>query len=100
MSDPNRELFERVILLLRPVLDELVFVGGCATGLLVTDPAAAGIRPTKDVDAIADVTSYAKYAYDLSDSSKTLARARPCVVGVIRIWRTSSQPLMAALKSS
>jgi hypothetical protein len=44
------------------VLDELVFVGGCTTGLFITDPAASGIRPTKDVDAIVDVTSYSKYA--------------------------------------
>jgi hypothetical protein len=62
MADPNRELFERAVHLLRPILDELVFVGGCATGLLLTDTAAAGIRPTKDVDAIVDVTSYAEYA--------------------------------------
>lgn len=62
MPDPNREFFERVVRLLEPVLDELVFVGGCATGLLITDPAAAGIRPTRDVDAIVDVTSYAAYA--------------------------------------
>jgi hypothetical protein len=62
MSDPNRELFERVVRLLEPVLDELVFVGGCATGLMITDPAAAGIRPTKDVDAIVNVTSYAMYS--------------------------------------
>jgi hypothetical protein len=26
-------------------------VGGCTTGLFITDPAAHGIRPTKDVDA-------------------------------------------------
>jgi len=62
MSDPNRELFERVVRLLEPVLDELVFVGGCATGMMITDPAAAGIRPTRDVDAIVDVTSYEMYA--------------------------------------
>ena len=47
--------------LLAPVLDELVFVGGCTTGLFITDPAAGGIRPTKDVDAIVDAASYAKY---------------------------------------
>jgi hypothetical protein len=29
--------------------------------LFITDPAAGGIRPTRDVDAIVDVTSYAKY---------------------------------------
>jgi hypothetical protein len=34
---------------------------GCTTGLFITDPAAGGIRPTRDVDAIVDVTSYAKY---------------------------------------
>ena len=59
MADPNRDRFERVVRLLEPVLDALVFVDGCVTGLMITDPAAAGIRPTRDVDAIADLTSYA-----------------------------------------
>lgn len=40
MADPNRILFESVVRLLAPVLDELVFVGGCTTGLFITDPAA------------------------------------------------------------
>ena len=62
MADPNRALFESVVQLLAPVLDDLVFVGGCTTGLFITDPAAAGIRPTVDVDAIVDVASYAGYA--------------------------------------
>jgi hypothetical protein len=61
MPDPNRDRFERVVRLLEPVLDELVFVDGCVTGLMITDAAAAGIRPTRDVDAIADLTSYAAY---------------------------------------
>jgi hypothetical protein len=51
-----------VVHLLAPLLDVLVFVGGCRTGLFITDPAAGGIRPTRDVDAIVDVTSYAEYA--------------------------------------
>lgn len=34
--DPNRALFAAVIRLLVPVLDELVFVGGCSTGMRVT----------------------------------------------------------------
>ncbi len=62
MNDPNRALFESVINLLSPILDNLTFVGGCTTGLLLTDAGAGQIRPTKDVDAIVDVTSYAKYA--------------------------------------
>jgi hypothetical protein len=47
--------------LLGPVLDDLVFIGGCTTGLFIADSAASGIRPTRDVDAIVDVTSYAEY---------------------------------------
>ena len=62
MNDPNLPLLEAAVRLLQPLLDELVFVGGCATGLLITDPAAGGIRPTKDVDTITEVSSYAEYA--------------------------------------
>lgn len=45
--------------------DEMVFVGGCATGLLITDPAAPPIRVTRDVDAIVQVFSHSDY-YKLS----------------------------------
>jgi len=61
MPDPNRDRFERVVRLLEPVLDELVFVDGCVTGLMITDSAAAGLRPTRDVDAIANLASYTAY---------------------------------------
>ena len=61
MTDPNLTLLESAARLLQPLLDELVFVGGCATGLFITDPAAGGIRPTKDVDTITEVSSYAEY---------------------------------------
>ena len=71
MNDPNLHLLKAAIRLLQPLLDELVFVGGCATGLLITDPAAVGIRPTKDVDVITEVGSYAEYA-KLSDRLRDL----------------------------
>lgn len=61
MANQNLELLIVASKLLRPVLDDLVFVGGCATGLLVTDEAAAEVRPTFDVDAIAEITSYVEY---------------------------------------
>src|SRR6266699_5331893 len=61
MANQNLELLILAAKLLRPVLDELVFVGGCATGLLVSDEAAAEVRPTFDVDAIAEITSYVEY---------------------------------------
>ena len=87
MSDPNRALFESVVHLLVPVLDELVFVGGCTTGLFITDPAAGGIRPTKDVDAIVNVTSYAKYAA-LSERLRALGLAEDATPGApLCRWR-------------
>ena len=39
----------------------MVFLGGCATGLLITDPAAPPIRVTRDVDAIVNILTRADY---------------------------------------
>ena len=61
MNDSNRDRLISAARLLRPLLGELVFVGGTVTGLLVTDEAAADPRTTIDVDAIAEITSYAEY---------------------------------------
>jgi len=62
MANRNLELLTSVARLLNPMLDDLVFVGGCTTALLITDPAAAEVRVTYDVDSIAEITSYAEYA--------------------------------------
>lgn len=43
------------------LVDQLVFVGGTATGLLITDSTAGPVRPTADVDAIANVLSYVEF---------------------------------------
>lgn len=71
MPNPNLELIKTAAILLRPLADELVFVGGCTTGLLITDDASADVRPTKDVDTISEVSSYAAYV-KLSDRLKGL----------------------------
>jgi hypothetical protein len=60
-ANTNIDLLESAAVRLRPLLAEIVFVGGCATGLLVTDPAVAAVRPTYDVDVIAEIASYAEY---------------------------------------
>lgn len=41
---------------------DVVFVGGMVRSLLVTDPVVPGYRPTKDVDVIVDVSTYAQHA--------------------------------------
>jgi predicted nucleotidyltransferase len=58
---PNRERLIRTARRIRPLLDEVVFVGGQTTELLLTDPAGPRIRPTDDVDVIVRVTTRTAY---------------------------------------
>jgi predicted nucleotidyltransferase len=60
-QNPNLARLTAAAEKLEPLLDRLAFVGGCATGLLLTDPAAAPVRPTLDVDAIIAIGSYAEF---------------------------------------
>jgi predicted nucleotidyltransferase len=62
MPRSNLEQLITTAELLRPMLSDLVFVGGAVTILLVTDEGAGAPRATLDVDAIAEITSYAEYA--------------------------------------
>jgi len=59
MPSSNLDLLKEVARRLGPLLNEVVFVGGCTTGLFITDEAVAEVRPTFDVDVIAEITSYA-----------------------------------------
>lgn len=61
MTNPNLEMLRRAVENLNELAGELVFVGGCTTGLFITDPGAAEVRTTKDVDAIIEAASYAEY---------------------------------------
>jgi hypothetical protein len=69
----------------RVLTDRMVFLGGCATGLLLTDPAAPEVRPTRDVDVITEVGSLAEYDR-LADASGWPASSR------IRVWARRSRP--------
>ncbi len=62
MPDSNLKQLIAAAALLRPLLGDLVFVGGSVASLLVTDTGAGEPRPTLDVDAVAEITSYAQYA--------------------------------------
>lgn len=57
----NSLLLEATARRLRPLLDEVVFVGGQVTELLLTDPAASRVRYTRDVDAICRAFSRSQY---------------------------------------
>jgi hypothetical protein len=61
LANPNLDRLTIAAERLAPLLSQIAFVGGCVTGLLITDPGAAPIRTTLDVDAIVEITSYAEF---------------------------------------
>jgi len=80
-DDLNIAILTLVVDALGDLCDSLVFVGGCATGLLVTTTRAQSIRVTDDVDVLAQVASVQQYhaletavqsrgfSHDLSDDA-------------------------------
>lgn len=61
MADPNLELLSGMAHAMGPLCEQVVFVGGCATGLLISQPLVADARATEDVDAIVEVASLVGY---------------------------------------
>jgi hypothetical protein len=61
MADPNLAILTAMVRAMGPLRDHVVFVGGCATGLLLTQSAVTQVRPTEDVDAIVEVVTLADY---------------------------------------
>ena len=61
-NDPNVAMLELVARRLGTDLcDRFAFVGGAVAGLLITDPANPPIRPTEDVDIVAEVLALPGY---------------------------------------
>jgi len=60
-SDPNIKILYAAVKQLGKLADEVVFVGGCVTGLLITDTAAPPVRMTKDVDVIVQISTQSDY---------------------------------------
>ena len=61
VGDPNVAKVELIARALGPLRERLVLVGGCAAGLLFTDPAAMPARVTYDVDLLAEVAALSDY---------------------------------------
>jgi predicted nucleotidyltransferase len=60
-KDVNIRMIIHVAKRLGDLRDKVVFVGGCATGMFITDPAMPEVRATQDVDVIVEVTSRMEY---------------------------------------
>jgi len=61
MANPNLDLLVAMARAMGPLCEQVVFVGGCATGLLVDNATLLDVRPTEDVDAIVEVASLVAY---------------------------------------
>ena len=60
-DDPNLAMLELVVNALGDLCESLVFLGGCATSLLVTVQRAKQIRVTEDVDVVAKAATIHEY---------------------------------------
>jgi hypothetical protein len=95
-ADRNLELLRVVAEHLGPLRDRVVFVGGAAAGLLITDPGAPTPRPTKDVDIIVEVASLAEYNTALRDQLLDLGFAEDGEEGAPRCRGATPATLGAA----
>lgn len=57
----NLEMVLHVARKLGALLERVVFLGGSATGLLITDPAIPDVRMTQDVDVIVEAATWLEY---------------------------------------
>jgi predicted nucleotidyltransferase len=60
-ADANRALLLETVRRLGELADKFVFVGGCATGLLVTAVRSHAVRVTIDVDVVTQVATLGDY---------------------------------------
>lgn len=68
-QDPNVLLLEVVSSALGALRERVVFVGGCAVGLMITDTARPPVRATQDVDLIVEIHGTVAY-YQLEQQLK------------------------------
>jgi len=60
-DDPNVQMVEGLVEHLIGLTNEFVLVGGCATGLLITEAMTTKVRPTIDVDLITSLATRSEY---------------------------------------
>jgi len=85
-NDPNYEYLLLIADALGDLRNDVIFVGGSTAGLLLTDPAAASIRATKDVDAIVEAATLQQY-YELENRLPAAGFVRDVNSDVICRWK-------------
>jgi predicted nucleotidyltransferase len=86
LRDPNVGLIESVASALGSLNERVVYLGGCAVGLLITDQARPAVRATLDVDVIVEVASRADY-YALAEDLRRAGFVEDDNADVLCRWR-------------
>lgn len=60
-EDPNIKMLEGLVEYLDGITDDFVLIGGCATGLLITEPTNGRVRPTTDIDLVTSIATRFEY---------------------------------------
>lgn len=86
----NLDLLEGIAHAVRPLLDEIVFVGGAIAELYATVLVLPRARATTDTDALCEAASYVEYAFPTAASdSAARRRARTGSAGGWRPWASA-----------
>ena len=88
MTTVGTVAMELVARALGDLAENVMFVGGLAGGLLITDPAAPPLRPTDDVDVVADIAGSFSDELQLSKRLRALGFTEDDSEGAPRCrWR-------------
>lgn len=85
-QDPNVQMIEGLLVHLKDLTDQFVLVGGCATGLLMTDPARPQVRATTDVDLVTSIATKQEY-YKFADQLRERGFIEDSESDVICRWK-------------
>ena len=85
-NDPNYPQLLGIAAALGSLVHEVVFVGVSTAGLLLTDPLADAVRATRDVDAIVDAASLARF-YEVEAQLEARGFARDIDSGIVCRWK-------------
>jgi len=88
MADPNLDLLVAKVRAMGQRSEQVVFVGGCSTGLVIDNAALMDVRPTEDVNAIVEVASLVTF-HCLAELADVL-RLRH--LSALHFWQPSSKP--------
>ncbi len=87
------ELLELAGQALKPVLGDVVFLGGASIVLWITDPGAPAPRPTNDVDVVVEVASRSEF-HAFEERLRSLGFREHQEEGVICRWRHRERDLI------